>query len=94
VTQAGKIVGNLTKASALPGLWAAAIKSFRFSKGGVSDWFAPLYPSTSSGALAMAEIIANWLPGGRVGTVEGASHFMTATHPTQVAAIIAEDVTA
>ncbi len=43
-------------------------------------------------ARRMAKVVAGWLPQGRVSGIDGASHFMTATHPDAVAAIIAADV--
>lgn len=44
-------------------------------------------------ARRMAELLAEWLPLGRLSTIPGASHFMISTHPNETAAIIAADAT-
>jgi pimeloyl-ACP methyl ester carboxylesterase len=43
-------------------------------------------------ARRMCEILAGWLPRGRVAAVAGASHFMISTHPAETAALIARDL--
>lgn len=42
-------------------------------------------------ARRVAELLAAWLPQGRLSRIDGASHFMISTHPRETAAMIAED---